>query len=265
MALLISTNMYRAGDFKRVLPYLGRFDDQIGVEIFPMFHDPAYENLLRESLPVLEKTDISFHGPYYGAEHSAPRGTLEYDRTKELVLKTLEYAKILDSRYVVYHHNNRPVLPENRREMIRISRENFREFERLFGEAGIPAVVENAGVLDRGNMLFDQMEFINLCKKENYRVLIDIGHAYANGWNLREVMEALQGQIVAYHLHNNDGLHDSHRRIRDGSLDFEGFLSDMRELTPQADQVLEYSLKVADDVEGIVEDVDYLLKKSTVG
>lgn len=259
MALLISTNMYVPEDFKRVLPYLRRFDYRVGVEVFPMFHDPGYEKLLWESMPILERADISFHGPYYGAEHSAIPGSAGYSRTLELVKKTLKYAKCLNSRYVVFHHNNCRVIPEKKDDLIRTSCGNFREFERMFGEAGIPAVVENAGVMDRGNMLFDQEEFIALCQREDYRVLIDIGHAHANGWDLRRVMKALADRIVAYHLHNNDGLHDSHRRIREGSLDFEQFDRDRRELTPQTDLVMEYSPSVADDVEGILQDLEYLL------
>lgn len=38
MALLISTNMYKAEEFKRVLPYVEKWRGQVGVEVFPMFH-----------------------------------------------------------------------------------------------------------------------------------------------------------------------------------------------------------------------------------
>ena len=72
MALLISTNMYKAEDLKRVLPYLKRFDYKVGVEIFPMFHETEYKEILQECLMELKKVPISFHGPYYGAEHSIP-------------------------------------------------------------------------------------------------------------------------------------------------------------------------------------------------
>ena len=72
-------------------------------------------------------------------------------------------------------------------------------------------------------------------------------------------MERLKGQILAYHLHNNDGVHDSHRRIGDGTLDFEIFMTWAREYTPQADLVVEYGMETADDCQGIVEDVERLL------
>ncbi|MDY3250547.1 MAG: TIM barrel protein [Candidatus Choladocola sp.] len=273
MALLISTNMYKAEDLKRVLPYLKRFDYKVGVEIFPMFHETEYKEILQECLMELKKVPISFHGPYYGAEHSIPGPDTEnrkngnpeaqenkaarYKKTMEMMQETIEYGQYLKARYIVYHHNNCRVRPENREEMIRVSCENFREVEKMAED--IPVVVENAGVLSRGNMLFDQEEFIRLCKKENYKVLIDIGHAHANGWDLECVMEALKERIVAYHIHNNDGIYDSHRRIHDGTIDFEKFRKDCRRLTPEADLVLEYSPEVGADVQGIEGDIEELI------
>ena len=179
----------------------------------------------------------------------------------DLIRKTLPYCVRLRSQYLVFHHNNIPVTEERREEMIRVSRENYREIAELFKPHQIPVVVENAGVLDRGNMLFDQDAFIQLCREEHYPVLIDIGHAYANGWDLAQTMEALKDQIVAYHLHNNDGVHDSHQRIFHGTLDFPLFLSDYQRLTPNADLVLEYSPDVADDESGIQEDISWLLEQ----
>lgn len=209
----------------------------------------------------LKESQLVFHGPYYETEHSAAPGTPEYAALHGPVRQTLPYCVRLRSQYLVFHHNNIPVTEKRREEMIRVSRENYREIAELFKPHQIPVVVENAGVLDRGNMLFDQDAFIQLCREEHYPVLIDIGHAYANGWDLAQTMEALKDQIVAYHLHNNDGVHDSHQRIFHGTLDFPLFLSDYQRLTPNADLVLEYSPNVADDESGIQEDISWLLEQ----
>ena len=37
MALLISTNMYKAEEFKRILSYVEKWKGQVGVEVFPCF------------------------------------------------------------------------------------------------------------------------------------------------------------------------------------------------------------------------------------
>ena len=86
--ILISTNMYKGSEFGQILPYLKRFPGQVGVEVFPMFHEECFEKNLRDAMPLLKEVPVSFHGPYYQAEHSAAEGTVEYARTMELLEKT---------------------------------------------------------------------------------------------------------------------------------------------------------------------------------
>ena len=78
--ILISTNMYKGSEFGQILPYLKRFPGQVGVEVFPMFHEECFEKNLRDAMPLLKEVPVSFHGPYYQAEHSAAEGTVEYAR-----------------------------------------------------------------------------------------------------------------------------------------------------------------------------------------
>ena len=127
MALLISTNMYKAEEFKRILSYVEKWKGQVGVEVFPMFHRQVFASLLEESMDVLKHVPISFHGPYYKAEHSAPQGTPEYEYTMELVGQTLRYSERLNSRYMVFHHNNCVVRDEER--MLRDSCANYRSVQ----------------------------------------------------------------------------------------------------------------------------------------
>lgn len=261
MAVLISTNMYTAKEFQRVLPYVKEFSGQVGVEVFPMFHKPGFEEGLKDSLEVLSEVPVSFHGPYYQAEHSARPGSETAAWTEALMKKTVKYARILRSRYVVFHHNNCRLLPEERAERIAISCENYRILSEKLEQAKLVLAVENAGVKERGNMLFDEEEFVERCLLERYPVVLDIGHAYANDWDLKQVMKKLKKQIIGYHLHNNDGLHDLHQRIHKGTLDFDDFLAEAKRLTPDADLVLEYAADVADDEAGIREDVRFLLEK----
>ena len=75
----------------------------------------------------------------------------------DLIRQTLPYCVRLRSQYLVFHHNNIPVTEERREEMIRVSRENYREIAELFKPHQIPVVVENAGVLDRGTCCLTRM------------------------------------------------------------------------------------------------------------
>lgn len=260
MTVLISTNMYTSKDFNRVLTYVKEFDGKIGVEIFPLFHEQGYEEILQNCMPILSKVPTSFHGPYYHTDYSAPCGSECYEQTMKMTEKILEYCKNLKSKYMVFHHNNIPVSAESKQSMIKNACTNFCRVKKMYEDYGIPVVVENAGVLQNGSMLLDQNEFVDLCKKEDYRVLIDIGHANANGWDLCGVIEELREHIVAFHLHNNDGVHDSHQRIFNGTLDFKSFFERAKELTPSADLVLEYNPDISSDEQGIMEDIRKLIQ-----
>lgn len=257
MKRYLSTNMYPGCEFDRVLPYLEEFRGELGVEVFPMFHGDGFEPVLKRSLDRLRGVPVSFHEPYYMAEHTKEAGTPEYEQTMEMTRKTLAYMAEMGAKYMVFHHNNCGVNPEEKETLLKIARKNFREVQKLCSEKGILLAVENAGVGER--MILDEEEFIQECRMLKCPVLIDIGHAFANRWDLPRVMEQLSVQIISYHLHNNDGIHDSHRRIHDGQLDFGRFMETYRSLTPQADLVLEYSPAVAEDEDGIREDIRFLI------
>lgn len=260
MKLYLSTNMYRGFEFDRVLFWLDRFPGELGVEVFPMFHEEAFEPILKACMGRLGQVPVSFHEPYYCAEHGKAAGTPEYERTMGLLSRTIPYMAELSARYMVFHHNNCAVgeKEEERKALLDTARENYRETARLCSGQGILLAVENAGV--GRNALFDEEEFIRECRMLKCPVLIDIGHAHANGWRLENVLRRLGVQIISFHLHNNDGSHDSHRRIHDGTLDFEEFLRLYERYTPQADMVLEYSPDVAGDEAGIEADIRYLLE-----
>ena len=259
MEILISTNMYQACDFAKVLELTDAFSqERVGVEVFSMFPDPVFADVLRASEEKLSTLPISFHGPYAQTEHSRPKGTPAYERSMGFYREMLPFAKRLHSSYVVFHHNNCKVLDVDREAMLQTADENLRELTALSEAEGIPVAVENVGIKSMGNVLMNQEQFIVVCRKLPNPVLIDIGHAHANGWDLRHVMEALQDKIISYHVHNNDGVHDCHQRIYNGTLDFNAFLYDVRELTPEADLVLEYAPDVAADQAGILKDVKTL-------
>ena len=258
----------------------------MGVEVFPLFHDRDFDAELNRLLPALEKVPVTFHEPYYQADHTAPEGSEVCERTCEMFQKTVRAAEKLKARHIVFHHNNCRV-PEDsaiKAQMLERACAEYRKAEAMAKKAGIPLLVENVGVHSRENVLLDEDAFIRLCKKEKYPVLIDIGHAHANGWDIDHLCRTLGDQIHAYHLHNNDGIHDSHRRIHDGTLDFDAFLRTndgihdshrrihdgtldfdaflrtVRDIGRPVDLVVEYAAQVEPDEAGIRADLEELLE-----
>lgn len=261
MQIYFSTNAIPAAEFKKVISYLEPFGGKLGIELFPEFDKEGYADAVNDCMETLRQYPASLHGPYYGSDFSHKAGTEAYKRSMELLEQSLECGRRLHAKYMVYHHSNRSFLPEEKDEMLRNARKNYPEIKEKCEQYGVPIVVENAGVTSLHTMLLEEEEFIAECRRLGCDVLIDIGHANANGWNLTHIMEELQDVIISYHLHNNDGCSDGHQRIFNGTLDFEGFMRDYDRLTPDADFVIEYCPGAAEDIEGVFADVRYLIER----
>lgn len=259
MSVLISTSMYNSSNFKNIIHFIEKYNGKVGVEIFPLFDEPEFEKVLKESLSLLKNVPISFHEPYFEVEHTATLGTKQYKKTMRRLSSMIKYGSVLGCEYIVYHHNNCAVPNDKREELLKISQDNLHEVTQLLLPYGIKVAVENAGTLSKNTMLLNEQEFIELCKESVCDVVIDLGHINSNGWDLKNVMTKLKDRIISYHIHNNYGKADDHNRIFDGTLDFNKFIENYIELTPNANLVFEYSEELADKEDEICQDIDYIL------
>lgn len=219
--------------------YLDAFAGSVGIELLPMFDLPEFEGNLESNIDILRLLPVSFHEPVFCVEHSAPKGTPKYACTMHHMTLTQKYASILHPLHMVYHLNNCAVTPATKPEMLKNSLANLKEIREMF--SGVDILVENTGTDIQGDKLLDQQEFTDLCLRKDFDVLIDIGHAHANSWDIRKLLHDLRTQIRGFHLHNNDGLHDQHNRLLDGSMNFPEVMSWIRTEVPDADLVIEYT------------------------
>ena len=262
MNIYISTNLYSPEnliDIFNLLDMVG--DSNIGIELFPEWQNKVFSEMLRKNIDRFKEYNISLHGPYYDTEHSSERNSESYKKTMEYFKNTLKLSQELKSRYIVYHHNNCQVIKEKKEEMMRISSENLLELNKLAKKYDGNIVVENCGVISHENMLFDEDEFIEMAENIPNDILIDIGHAFANGWDLNNVIYRLKEKIVSYHLHNNDGFEDCHDSIRKGKIDIDEFFKMYRKYTPNADLVIEYGKQCGNDMKIIDNDIDFIKNK----
>ena len=257
MNIYISTNMFKVNQLEEVFNILEHIPhENVGIELFVEFHNPEFMEVVNKNMERLNKYKISMHGPYYKTEHSSEIGSDSYNISKKYFIDTLKLSQKLDSSYIVYHHNNCKI--HDKKVMIKNSKINLEELNKLAKDYNAKIVIENAGVISRQNILFDQEEFIQICKESNQDVLIDIGHAFANGWNLEYVIKELKNKIISYHLHNNDGKKDSHDSIFFGSFNIDEFLEIYNKYTNKADLVLEYNKDYRKKVNILIEDIDYI-------
>lgn len=259
MSIYISTNLYEPEQLPLIFDLMDKIQDPlVGIELFPEWHSPVFCAVVQKYQERFVRYPSSLHGPYYHTEHSKREGTKEYTASMGYFRQTLALAQELHSSHIVYHHNNCQIKPETKEEMLTSSARNLTALRDEAKNYGVKLVVENAGVKARGNMLFDEAEFIQMAATIPEAVLLDVGHAHANQWDVGRVIRKLAHKIAAYHLHNNDGYEDRHSRILDGTFDFASFFGWYLKYTPKADLVVEYGKQCAQDVDGIVEDVTHI-------
>ncbi len=258
--IYVNTCLFGAKKMPLIGDYIKRYPGRIGFEILAMFDLPDFEPALEAALPVLETCPISFHGPVFFVEHSAPKGSKLYEESMWHVRKTAEFAKRLHSSHFTMHLNNCVVEEGRKEEMLRNALDNYKELEEMFGAFGCRIFVENTGIRLKKEMLLDQDEFTQLCIDRKFDVLIDVGHAHANGWDLPALIHDLKGQVRAYHLHNNDGMHDQHNRLHDGTLDFDALLETILRETPEAELIIEYTRPEMEG-DGLRQDIEELMGK----
>jgi sugar phosphate isomerase/epimerase len=261
MDIFISTNIYRANELENVFDLLEEMNDtSIGIELFPEWNNPIFAEVIKKNLSKFQQYTSSLHGPYYETEHSKAKDTIEYEASMNYFKKTLELSKMLNSKYIVFHHNNCIVKESEKNELIINSTNNLLELNKLANDYNTKIVVENCGVISNKNVLFNEKEFIELALKIDNDILIDIGHAYINGWDIEYIINKLKHKITSYHLHNNEGVLDSHNRLNHGNINILDFIKLYYKFTPDADLVLEYSNEYKDELNGIVEDIKTLKK-----
>lgn len=258
--LLLSTFVNNSVDFGEVLNIAEKYP-RVGLEIFPFWERPGYDEILEKYKERLLKLPISVHEQYYESEHSVDENDEKYAFTMEATKKAIALTQELGGKYLVYHYNNMEILPHKRREMLENARKNLFEITDMAKEAGVDVVIENVGVQARNNEMLNEQEFIEECLAMPNNVLIDIGHAWCNGWDLEHVISSLKGKIVSYHIHNNNGKDDQHNRMHDGTLDFDRFYELYRKYTPKAEIVLEYYLPNRENLNEIEADIQELLEK----
>ena len=238
MTLYFDTCVLPRSHLETARLYRGLYGPSLGIELLPMFDLPGWERNLRRNLPLLQEGPLYFHEPVFGVEHTAPEGSPAWEASMYHLRLTAKYAQILHPEIMVYHLNNHPVPEDRRDEALRITLENRDKLRGMFPDVRL--VTENTGSRRDGTQLLDQQEFTDLARDGHWDVLVDVGHANLNGWDLPRLIDDLKDNIRAFHLHNNDGKHDLHNRIGIGTLDFPALIRKIAATVPDAGLVVEY-------------------------
>lgn len=239
--------------------YRERYGSSLGFELLMMFDLPSFEDSLKQNLELYAEGPLTFHEPVWGVDHAVPRGSVPWEEGMYHLRLTQKYAAILHPPTMVVHLSNGPVRPGMRDIMLRNALENLEEMQEMFPDVRL--LTENTGIRVDKTQLLDQQEFTDLCRSRKLPVLIDVGHANANRWDLPKLIRDLGSQIEGFHLHNNDGVHDLHNRLRDGTLSLPALIPCMEQCAPDAMRIIEYTRPPLHG-EPLLEDIAYLQKLS---
>ena len=255
MSISISTMVFKPKELMNVFNII----DKCGVmlEISPAWDNSDFKAFLDDNSVLLSGVVNSFHEPYDIVEHSAKKGSPAHAKTIDLCERTLEYAQRLNARYMVYHFNNCDVDTHNSYIMKKRTYENLLELNEIAAKYSVSLLVENAGLSN--NALYTEDEFVSLFDIINNACLLDIGHMNCNGWNMKNVIYSLKNRIGAYHIHNNYGIFDSHKRIVHGTIHMPHFFDYYRQYTPDACIVLEYCAHAITGAMELIEDIRLVL------
>lgn len=223
------------------------YDKGIGVELH-IFDDAEFNARLLSQKDRFAKYYMAFHGPHRGVEVASAKGSEIRRRAIDAWTRAFSIYGEFNAKSIVLHTNQLSFRPQEKALLQEQSIDTMNEILDLGKEAGADVLVENVGWVNTDSMLFGEDEFIALFDRLRpwADCLIDVGHAFINRWDMEKVISALKHKIKAYHLHNNDGVVDSHRPMFERGLfysedDTAKLLQIMEKYTPGADWILEYA------------------------
>lgn len=233
-------------------------DPNLGIELIAFTHDEHYWERLEAILGVIS-CPVSFHGPYIDVEATSELDSKEYKFFLDSYRKVASLANKYNAEHIVYHYSQ---LGFNSKELLKkkeISEISISNIINLQNEYNVPILIENLAFVKNTLPIYNNEEYKEIFTRvENSKSIIDVGHANINKLDLREFLEKNAESVKAYHFHNNDGLKDSHDRIKNGSIDYKEIMKLYNEFTPNANIVIEYEPHTNCSKQDILDDIQYI-------
>ena len=173
------------------------------IENLEFFIEPLDEDYTKKMLEILENYEfksISFHGPFRKC-NLADMTKDSWEKTLYSYEESFKLSKKYNPSFMVLHSNEGIPSQKIDKELKNKISEKIDSLVKLGRKYDIDVVIENVGI--GKNMVFSQEEYEDMILKNNYKCLIDIGHAYLNRWNINELVKKLKNNILGYHFHNN--------------------------------------------------------------
>lgn len=164
------------------------------------------------------------------------------DAVLESYKESIVFAAMLDARHVVLHPGFRSdphFSAETGRKRARAAIEELLEFNRDYRQL---LLVENIG--SPSASIFSQAEYADFLSGLSGEVgyIVDIGHAFLNGWDIPSLLGGIKDRLFALHLHDNDGRRDAHLPLGEGVIDWKKIFTALKLTGQEVELILEYNL-----------------------
>ena len=237
MRYTISSLSFDWGKAKR----LRDMPEDLGYEIF---WECGSEDTWKNTMEIIQANGshrFSIHAPYFFVDLSLPGNT---EKMFEELKRPFDFYHKYNGDFYVVHtfdHMTYPHDPRFEEDCRKRAAERLAAFDQICKAEGVLMAAENIAFGNGERYLFNHQQFLELFRQlPELHCLIDLGHAALTDLNVYALQEALRDRIVAYHLHDNNGLFDAHRRMWTGVRDWEEFAKGVAAFTPNATGVLEY-------------------------
>ncbi len=188
-----------------------------------------------------KKATYSVHVPVWDVNLTNENSFLR-EAVLESYRQTIVFASMVGASHVVLHTgwcSDAHFSKETARQRLGFSLIALHEFNASYGRL---LLVENVG--SNATSLFTERQFIDFFNglPDDFGCLVDIGHAFINGWSIETLLPSLGARLRALHLHDNDGIKDRHAPLGDGNIDWKSVLSAAAETGRDLNLVLEYNI-----------------------
>lgn len=231
---------------------------ELGVEIFYEWGGATFWDLVLQEVMQGRTGAFSIHAPYQGKGMDLSRAEDEKWLFEYLMQPFDLYHRYHAEGYVVHMNSPYPTEPTDAERAERLKRveDRLARFNDICRREGVVMLVENLA-FGKGATLCRQQDFLSIFEHNpDLSCIVDTGHAALAGIDICAVQAALGARLKAYHMHDNDGVHDGHQRICTGVIDWKRFFEGARRYTPDASFVMEYRASATNSIDDYMTDAE---------
>lgn len=189
-------------------------------------HDEAFYKSIKEYAREKGLTIVQAHSPLASSFSDEERNKLRNQET----IKSIKHSAWLGAEMIVIHPCKHIDYRDNNYDLMMEYNLNF--YKKLIPyaeEYNIKIAIENIGksITETPEGL---LELVDLLDNDIFTICYDVGHANICEQDPVEMIRKLGNRIGCTHIHDNDGIHDSHTLPYYGVIDWEGVMKALAEV-----------------------------------